>query len=117
MAEGAPMKKKKTGRRFVQHVKVKKVYGKAVEIPKELQTEIHTREPDHVAMLTCPFCGAVRYVTQAQLDFIAELGKQAKEEGDGSRPFCCSRAQALQDNYAPGDVRGDDGTWISLCMM
>ncbi len=75
------MKKKKTGRRFVQHVKVKKVYGKAVEIPKELQTEIHTREPDHVAMLTCPFCGAVRYVTQAQLDFIAELGKQAKEEG------------------------------------
>ncbi len=74
-------KQKKTGRRFIQHVKVKKVYGKAVEIPKELQTSIHTREPDHVAQFTCPLCGAVRYVTQAQLDFVAELGKQMQAEG------------------------------------
>ncbi len=64
-------KQKKTGRRFVQRVKAKKVWGKAVELPEALQTEIHTREPDHVAQLTCPLCGAVRYVTQAQLDFIA----------------------------------------------
>ncbi len=29
-------KQKKTGRRFVQRIKVKKVYGKAVDIPKDL---------------------------------------------------------------------------------
>ena len=72
--------KKKTEHRFVRRVRVKKVYGKAVEIPKALQTEIHTRKPDHVAALTCPLCGAVRYMTQAQLDFVAGLGKQAQED-------------------------------------
>ncbi len=52
-------KQKKTGRRFVQRVKVKKLEGIGMSLPEdEVNRPTGTRQPTSVAVFTCPLCGA-----------------------------------------------------------
>ncbi len=71
---------RKPKRRFVRRVKAQRIEGIALSIPDEIKTPIHTEQPDSVAVLTCPLCGAVRYVNQAFLDFGNEAKRVAIED-------------------------------------
>lgn len=73
------MKKQKKGRRFVQKVKATTVPGIVMQVPDELKGEIRTRQPDSVARLVCPVCGAVRYWNQALMDHLKEVERVARE--------------------------------------
>ncbi len=68
---------KKTGRRFVQHVKGKTVPGLQIEIPDALKGTPRRPKPDTAAICVCPVCHAVRYVSQALLDHMAEVQQTA----------------------------------------
>ncbi len=73
-------KQKKTGRRFVQRVKVKKLEGIGMSLPEdEVNRPTGTRQPTSVAVFTCPLCGAKRYVDQSFFDFVAEVKRVAVE--------------------------------------
>ncbi len=87
---------KKTGRRFVAHVK--RLHGLKIEVPQELQPHGKGPAPDSVARLTCPLCGATRYINQAFLDHMVEL-KQAIVAGIEPGP---ERDQAEAAMMAPG---------------
>ena len=76
------MKKKKTGRRFVQRVHVEKLEGIGMSLPDEVKHPTATRQPTSVAVLTCPLCGAQRYVDQSFFDFTTE----AKQVATGALP-------------------------------
>ena len=71
------MKKKKTGRRFVQRVHVEKLEGIGMSLPDEVERPTATRQPTSVARLSCPLCGAQRYVDQSFFDFTAEAKQVA----------------------------------------
>src|SRR5437588_1888885 len=66
---------KKQKRRFTRRVIGKRVEGIAMEMPDEVKTPIRTRQPDSVALLVCPICGAKRYVNQSFFDF----GQEARQ--------------------------------------
>ncbi len=70
-------KQKKTGRRFVQRVKGKTVPGLQIEIPDALKGTPRHPKPDTAAICVCPVCHAVRYVSQALLDHMAEVQQTA----------------------------------------
>jgi len=71
------MKKKKTGRRFVQPVRGNTVPGLRIEIPDALKGTPRRPQPDTAAVCVCPVCHAVRYISQALLDHMAEVQKTA----------------------------------------
>ncbi len=78
-------KQKKTGRRFVQRIKGKTVPGLQIEIPDALKGTPRRPQPDTAAICVCPVCHAVRYVSQALLDHMAEVQRTASRHRTGSR--------------------------------
>ncbi len=83
----------KQKRRFRRRIQGKVVEGIAMEMPDELKTFIHERQPDSVAVCICPICGAKRYINQAFLDF----GKEAKQVAvEGVPPEYKEAAEKLE---------------------
>lgn len=75
------MSKRQKRRTFVRRLKGKQVEGITLETPEEIiPYDPHRRQPDSVAVLTCPICLAKRYVNQAFFDFGTEA-KQVAVEG------------------------------------
>jgi len=101
-------KQKKTGRRFVQRVPVQRLEGIGMSLPDEVKRPTATRQPESVAVLTCPLCGAKRYVDQSFFDFTAEAkqvamgGLQAWYKAQGAEVIPLPRHTPLQGDYAPG---------------
>jgi len=78
------VKKKQPGRRFVRKIKGNTVPGLSIEIPDALKGTPKRPQPDTAAVLVCPVCHAVRYISQALLDHMAELQRTARERLAGT---------------------------------
>src|SRR5258707_13730583 len=98
-------KQKKTGRRFVQRVPVQRLEGIGMSLPDEVKRPTATRQPESVAVLTCPLCGAKRNVDQSFFDFTAEAkqvamgGLQVWYKPQGAEDIRLHRASHLLDDY------------------
>jgi hypothetical protein len=91
------------GKRFVRKLHGKRVEGIAMEIPDEIKTPIHERQPDSVAMLVCPVCLAKRYVNQAYFDFGQEA-KQVAVDGVPTDYKEAARELAMLPRHKPCDA-------------
>ncbi len=78
------MKKKQPRRRFVQKVQGKRIPGIQIEIPDALKGTPKQPQPDTAAVCVCPVCHAVRYISQALLDHMAETQRTARERLAGT---------------------------------
>jgi len=78
------VKKKQPRRRFVQRVKGNTVPGLSIEMPDALKGTPRRPQPDTAAVLVCPVCHAVRYISQALLDHMRDIQRTARERLAGT---------------------------------
>ncbi len=95
------MKKKQPRRRFVQKVQGKRIPGIQIEIPDALKGTPKQPQPDTAAVCVCPVCHAVRYISQALLDHMAETQRTARERLAGTEYASVADKMNVSPRHTP----------------